>query len=274
MRGGDTGDAEEAARLVKRYGARLVHVTDREVTLAETTIEQAMEEYAELVDEVRRGGVGGVTGERDLRDMSRRMDERGKVWTLSIPKFTSYTRDSNRAIFTARAHILPAVEEDGLFVHPVWIGEREPPLTPPRKAMAGHTYLAKYISAAEGDGTWIAVYSQDLLNGGDMRVVERRERYELVSFDVVVVDVLLVREDHFTRYNFTKELRAAYLLSHSIPHYRATRRLWTDTQSSSSVSIPSSMQGTHTLSAVVRYFDGSHSSGRKTSISVTVPSKP
>lgn len=228
-------------------------------------------------------------------------------WTLPVRRFADYRTDSERAILTSRAYILPAREEDGLYAHPAWIGERGPPPSTPRRSRKGHVYLNRYVRAGEGDGTWISLRSRHPLNTGAVSLVEemgespsedgkvergerggrgdgREERgegrdgseggrrYAKLGVDVVVSDILFVREEHFTRYNFSSGLRSAFLVAMSRSARRESMQLWADTQTSSSVSVPRTFQGTHTLSATVRY--GSRVIGgeeaRTTSVSLSV----
>ena len=183
-----------------------------------------------------------------------------REWVLPVKRFQDYRRDAESPIITARAYILPAEEEDGLYAHAAWIGDGSPPSSTPKRSRSGHVYLNRYLTVPmkDKDGTWISLRSRTPLNEGKIRVVERLERggelrYERLSVPAIATTVLIVKEDHFSRYNFTGGLKAAFLLAASPDRTRLTLDIWADTQMSSGLSVPRTLQGTHTLSAVIKY---------------------
>lgn len=211
-------------------------------------------------------------------------------WTLAIPRFTDYRRDMHRHILSARAYILPAEKEDGFYAHATWIGSREPPQGTPRTSRRGHEYMDRYmtVDSSHGDGTWISLKHTRPLNTGKVVVSGSHRstaRYTALSASVVVADVVLLREEHFSRYSFSPGLRSAVVLTVSPEQYRTRLTVWGDNQSGSSVQVPRSRQGNFTLSAVVRYSEdltyaptyastssaGDSDSRRTTSVSITVP---
>ena len=75
---------------------------------------------------------------------------------LEAHTFKDYREAKTRRLVVARAYILPAVEEDGMYAHAAWIGNTEPPAGTPALSRTGTPYLRRYVRAKDGDGTWLS----------------------------------------------------------------------------------------------------------------------
>ena len=237
----------------------------------------AQEDASEMAVAVKAHSVvraaGAVLTRTTKREVALAAGER--EWTFAIPRFSDYRQDARRPALSARLTVLPAVEEDGLYAHAAWVGSRDPPSGRPRTNRKGAVYMDRYmvVDSMHGDGTWISLKASRPLNTGRVRVADAGHgRITALSVPAVIVDAVILREEHFTRYSFSPGLMSAYALSVSEESYKRTLTLWGDSQAGSSIQVPRSRQGNYTLSAVVKYAEGSDDQHRSrvTSVSITV----
>lgn len=196
--------------------------------------------------------------------------------TLEAHKFTDYREAKKRRLVLAKAYILPAVEEDGLYAHAAWIGNTEPPAGTPALSRTGTPYLRRYVRAQHGDGTWMSVISSEPLNDGRIErgaVSSISADFIELQADVVVADLLLARGEYFAMYNYTKEFVTAYVVAHSPLTDRRVMHFWADRQTTATLSVPRSSQGDYVLSASVSYGADKGSDRRYTAVSVTLDSR-
>ena len=196
--------------------------------------------------------------------------------TLEAHTFKDYREAKTRRLVVARAYILPAVEEDGMYAHAAWIGNTEPPAGTPALSRTGTPYLRRYIRAKEGDGTWMSVVSSEPLNTGSIErgaVSSISSDFVELHADVVVADLLLARGEYFAMCNYTKEFVTAYVVAHSPLTDRRVMHMWSDRQTTATLSVPRSSQGDYVLSASVSYGTDRNSERRYTAVSVTVDDK-
>lgn len=196
--------------------------------------------------------------------------------TLEAHRFADYRDAKKRRLVVARAYILPAAEEDGMYAHAAWIGSVEPPAGTPALSRTGTPYLRRYVRAHEGDGTWISVVSSEPLNDGRIErgaVSSISADFVELQADVVVADLLLARGEYFAMYNYTKEFVTAYVVAHSPLTDNRVMHFWADRQTTATLSVPRSSQGDYVLSASVSYGADRNSERRYTAVSVTLDNK-
>ena len=191
---------------------------------------------------------------------------------VSAHRFEDYRTAKERRLFVTRAYILPAVEEDGLYVHAAWIGGSRPILGTPKMSKTGRPYLQRYVDGTREDGTWISLMHSEPLNTGRIsKIGESRLSADFVELeaDVVVADVLVARGEYFAMYNYSRELLTGYAVAHSSLENSTKLRMWSDRQATASLSVPRSSQGEFTLSAYVRYGSFPAEEHRTTSLSLS-----
>lgn len=196
--------------------------------------------------------------------------------TLEAHRFTDYRTAKERRLVVARAYILPAAEEDGMYAHAAWIGNTEPPAGTPALSRTGTPYLRRYVRAREGDGTWMSVISSEPLNTGRIErgaVSSISADFVELQADVVVADLLLARGEYFAMYNYTREFVTAYVIAHSPLTDHRVMHLWSDRQTTAALSVPRSSQGDYVLAASVSYSADRNSERRYTAVSVTLDNR-
>lgn len=196
--------------------------------------------------------------------------------SLEAHRFTDYREAKMRRLVVAKAYILPAVEEDGMYAHAAWIGSVEPPSGTPAISRTGTPYLRRYVKAQEGDGTWMSVVSSEPLNSGSIErgaVSSVSADFVELQADVVVADLLLARGEYFAMYNYTREFVTAYVIAHSPLTDSRVMHLWADRQTTATLSVPRSSQGDYVLSASVSYGATKGSERRYTAVSIALNTK-